>query len=116
MGVLDGEPGGLGDLGRRRRGRAGGERRRLVGRPVLEGLRWRRGRWGSTGRGGRGRRGRGSGERRQMLAAVRRGGRSRGRGGERAVDGGSELRRPVRLTDGARICWRGGVPERLQGG
>lgn len=37
VGVVDGEPGGLGDLGWRWWRRAGGERWRLVGRTVLEG-------------------------------------------------------------------------------
>lgn len=86
VGVLNGEPGGLGDLGwRRRRRRAGGERRRLVGRPVLESLGW--GMRRSGGRGSGGWRGRGSRERGWMLVGVRGGGWSRGRGSEWTVDG-----------------------------
>jgi len=112
VGVLDGEPGGLGDLRWGWRRWAGGQGRRPVGWPLLEGMGW----WGrrrrrSRGRGGWRRWGRGNGERRWVLAAVRGGGRCRGRGG-----GASELRRPVRLGDAARVCWRGRVPQRLQGG
>lgn len=115
VGVLNGEPGGLGDLGWRRRRGAGGERRRLVSWPVLVGLGW--GRRRSGGRGSWGWRGRGRRESRWVFAVVRGGGWSRGRGSKWTVDGASELHRPVRLRDAAGICcWHGGVPQGLQGG
>lgn len=115
--VLNGEPGGLAGLGRRWRRRAGGERWRPVDWSVLKGLgrgRWRR---RSGGRGSWGWRRSGHRISRWVLVAVRGGQRSRGHGRRWTLDCASDLHRPVRLCDAARVwCRDRGVPQWLQGG